>query len=114
MKPSDIDALIIDDPANHVFKVHADVYRSEEIFELEMKYIFEGNWMFVGLEAQVPNPHDFITTYIGRQNVIVSRDKDGQVHGLINACRHRGALICHTSVGNAKTHICPYHAWAYD
>jgi len=114
MKPSDIDALIIDDPANHVFKVHADVYRSEEIFELERKYIFEGNWMFVGLEAQVPKPHDFITTTIGRQNVIVSRDKDGQVHGLINACRHRGALICHTSVGNAKTHVCPYHAWAYD
>ena len=114
MDASDIEALVIDRPEDGVFKVHADVYRSEEIFELEQKHIFEGGWVFLGLDCQASEPHDFFTTHIGRQSVIVSRDKDGILHGLINACRHRGALVCHTAAGNARTHVCPYHGWTYD
>ncbi len=114
MEPRDIDELIVDDPERQIFRVHADVYRSQELFDLEMQYIFEGNWMFVGLECQVPNAHDFITTRIGRQSVIVSRDDHGRVHGLLNACRHRGSLICHIESGNSPIHVCPYHAWTYD
>ena len=114
MDARDIDALVIDRPEDGVFKVHADVYRSEEIFALEQKHIFEGGWVFLGLDCQAPAPHDFFTTFIGRQSVIVSRDGDGKLHGLINACRHRGSLVCHTVSGNAKVHVCPYHGWAYD
>ena len=114
MDAQDINAMVIDRPEEGIFKVHADVYRSQDVFDLEMKHIFEGGWMFLGVDCQVPNPHDFFTTYIGRQSVIVSRDRDGTVHGLINACRHRGSLICHTETGNSKVHVCPYHAWAYD
>lgn len=88
---SDIDALVVDRPDDGIFKVHADVYRSEEIFELEMEHIFEGGWVFLGLSCQAPEPHDFFTTYIGRQSVIVSRDGEGTMHGLVNACRHRGS-----------------------
>ncbi len=111
---SDIDALVVDRPDDGIFKVHADVYRSEEIFELEMEHIFEGGWVFLGLSCQAPEPHDFFTTYIGRQSVIVSRDGEGNMHGLVNACRHRGSLVCHRFSGNARAHVCPYHAWTYD
>ncbi len=114
MDASEINALVIDQPERGIFKVHADVYRSQQIFDLEQKYIFEGGWMFLGLACQAPRPHDFFTTHIGRQSVIVSRDQNGTLHGLINACRHRGSLICHTAAGNAKAHVCPYHAWTYD
>jgi len=114
MKPADIDALIDDRPEDGAFRVHADVFRSQEIFELEMKHIFEGTWVYVGLECQIPNPHDFITTRIGRQPVIVSRDGDGQIHCLINSCRHRGAVVCEALAGNRKVHVCPYHGWSYD
>ena len=34
-----------------------------EVYEAEMRHIFEATWVFVGLETQIPNPHDFITTY---------------------------------------------------
>ena len=114
MQPADIDALIDDRPQDGAFRVHADVFRRQDIFELEMKHIFEGGWVFVGFEFQIPNPHDFLTTRIGRQPVIVSRDANGQIHGLINSCRHRGAVVCEAVSGNRKTHVCPYHAWAYD
>ena len=90
MDAGDIEALVIDRPEDGVFKVHADVYRSEAIFALEQKYIFEGGWVFLGLDCQAPEPHGFFTTHIGRQSVIVSRDGDGVLHGLINTCRHGG------------------------
>lgn len=110
----DIAALIDDRPAEGVFRVHADAFRRREIFELEMRHIFEATWVFVGLECQIPNPHDFVTAMIGRQPVIVSRGADGALHCLLNACRHRGAMVCVMRQGNRKTHVCPYHAWTYD
>ena len=43
-----------------------------------MKHIFEGNWIYLAHESQVPNPGDYFTTYIGRQPVVITRDKDGE------------------------------------
>jgi benzoate/toluate 1,2-dioxygenase alpha subunit len=114
MDATTIDALIDDRPEEGVFRVHADIFRRQDIFELEMKHIFEAGWVFVGLECQAPNPHDFFTARIGRQPVIVMRDGMGQLAGFINSCRHKGSLVCHVGSGNKKHHVCPYHGWAYD
>ncbi len=114
MLPSDIDALIDDRPQDGVFRVHADIFRRPEICDLEIKHIFEGNWVFIGLECQVPRPDDFFTTYIGRQPVIVTRDSSGKIGCFLNACRHRGSMVCQAGAGNRKHHVCPYHGWSYD
>ena len=42
MDPTTIDALIGDRPEDGVFRVHGDIFRRQNIFELEMKHIFEG------------------------------------------------------------------------
>ena len=52
LKFSDIDRLIVDNIDQGEFWVHRDLYRDPAVFELEMKYIFERNWVFVGLESQ--------------------------------------------------------------
>ncbi len=114
MTPRDIDALIDDRPRDGVFRVHADVFRRQDICELELTHIFEGNWVFIGLECQIPKPDDFFTTYIGRQPVIVARDSSGKIGCFLNACRHRGSMVCQVGAGNRKHHVCPYHGWAYD
>ena len=114
MTPADIDALVDDRPQDGVFRVHADVFRRQDIFEIEMKQLYESNWVYVGMECQIPTAHDFITTRIGRQPVIVQRSADGKINCLINSCRHRGAIVCELMQGNRKTHVCPYHAWTYD
>lgn len=108
------DALIDDRPQDGIFRVHADIFRRPELCDLELKHIFEGNWVFVGLECQAPKPDDFFTTYIGRQPVIVARDSAGKLGCFYNACRHRGAMVCQVSAGNRRHHVCPYHGWAYD
>lgn len=107
--------LYVDDrPEEGVFRVHRDAFSDPEIFELEMKYIFERNWNFITLESEIAKAHDFVGARIGRTPIIVSRDAQGNIGAFINACRHKGATVCRVSAGNAKYHVCPYHGWAYD
>jgi phenylpropionate dioxygenase-like ring-hydroxylating dioxygenase large terminal subunit len=79
-----------------------------------MKHIFERGWVFLGLASQLPRPHDYITTTIGRQPVVVMRDGEGRLGAFLNSCRHKGAQICPLASGNRKLHVCPYHGWSYD
>lgn len=103
-----------DRPAEGIFRVHRDVYADPELFELELKFIFERSWNFLTLESEIPRPHDFVTTYIGRTPVVVSRDANGGICAFLNTCRHKGATVCRFEKGNAKYHVCLYHGWAYN
>ena len=119
MKREDIGGAIrgryIDDrPEQGVFRIDPGVYSDPGLFELEMKHIFERTWIFLALESQIRNPHDFVTANLGRTPVVVMRDAKGGIGAFINACRHKGATVCRSSQGNSKYHVCPYHGWAYD
>jgi benzoate/toluate 1,2-dioxygenase alpha subunit len=89
------------------------VYSDPALFELELTHIWEKVWIFLAHESQLRAPGDFMTTHIGRQPIIVNRNKAGQVGAFINACTHRGATLCMTRKGNAKAFSCPYHAWTF-
>ena len=108
-----IDKLVVDRPEDGLFKVHRDVFTSPEIFELEMTHIFEKTWVFLAYEGQVQNPYDYIASWIGRQPVIVTRDKAGTLHGFLNSCRHKGARLTTRECGSARLFVCPYHSWSY-
>ncbi len=103
--------LVIDLPGD--FRVHSDAYTSTDIFELEMRRIFEGSWVYVAHESQIPEAGHFLTTRIGTQPVIVSRDRRGDIHVLLNRCRHRGSIVCRLAEGRAQQFVCPYHSWNY-
>jgi len=106
--------LIDDRPADGVFGVRHEAFLDQGIFELEMTRIFESTWVYVGLESELPKPHDYITAQMGRVPVIISRDADGQLRGLLNSCRHRGTLLCPLKKGHQRVHVCRYHGWTYD
>lgn len=114
MDLKDIRLYVDDRPAEGVFRVHRDVYSDPELFELEQKFIFERSWNFLGLESQLPKANDFITGWIGRTPVLVTRDARGALGAFVNVCRHKGVMLCGAEEGNAKYHVCPYHGWAYD
>jgi phenylpropionate dioxygenase-like ring-hydroxylating dioxygenase large terminal subunit len=109
-----IAAHIDDRPADSVFSVDSAVFTDEAIFEAEMTAIFEGTWIFVGLESELSKAHSFFTTHIGRQPVIVMKDGDGKIGCFLNTCRHRGTLLCPLKFGRQKFHTCRYHGWSYD
>ncbi len=66
--------LYIDDRVDEgVFRVHKDVFCDPQVFEMEMKYIFERTWNFLCLESQLAKPHDFVSAHIGRTPVMIAR-----------------------------------------
>lgn len=97
-----------------MFTVDRALFTDPELFELEMKYIFEGTWVYLAHESQLPRPHDFYTTTLGRQPVILMRNSAGEIGGFLNACPHRGAAVCQTKRGNQKVLTCPYHGWSFN
>ena len=112
--PDPIARLIDDQPGDGVFRVHRDAFRDPDVFALEMARLFEGGWVFVAHASQLPAPHDYLTTTIGRQPVVVMRDARGSLGAFLNSCRHKGAVVCHHARGNRKLHVCRYHGWSYD
>ncbi|WP_416414288.1 Rieske 2Fe-2S domain-containing protein [Pantoea sp. App145] len=105
-------ALIIDKEAGH-YKCHRSIFTDPELFELEMKHIFEGGWVFLAHESQLENPGDYYTLTIGRQPVMLTRDKNGQLQALINSCSHRGAMLATRKTGNKSSFTCPFHGWTF-
>ena len=62
----------------------------------------------------VATPGRFRTVHIGRESVLITRDRSGSVHAFLNVCRHRGAVLCTEEAGEVRrTFRCPYHAWTY-
>src|SRR5260370_30953596 len=53
-------------------------------------------------------------TYIGRQPIIIARNGRGELNAFINACAHRGALLCRHKRGNLATYTCPFHGWTFN
>jgi len=94
-------------------RVHTSLYNDPDIFSAEMEKIFQRTWVWVGHVSEIPNPGDFVTTYVGLQPVIVNRDRDGEIHVLLNRCRHRASTVCEGRKGNARAFVCPYHGWGY-
>jgi len=75
-----IDTALEDDAAKGVFRVARDIFTDPEVFELEMKHIFEGNWIYLAHESQIPNKNDYFTTYMGRQPIFIARNRNGELN----------------------------------
>tara|TARA_R110000787_G_scaffold8607_34_gene29378 strand:- start:3696 stop:5129 length:1434 start_codon:yes stop_codon:yes gene_type:complete len=90
-----------------------NIYTDPDLFELEIKHLFEGGWLLAAHESQMAKPNDFLTMNIGRQPILLTRDAKGELHGFFNACLHRGARVCREKTGNRKSHVCRFHGWVY-
>ena len=94
-------------------RVHTSLYTDPAIFEAEMDKICSSTWVGVAHASEVPEAGSFKNTYIGRQPVIVVRDRKQKVHVLLNRCRHRAATVCEGKKGKINSFVCPYHGWSY-
>lgn len=94
-------------------EVDRRIYSDPEIFDLEMERIFARAWLFLCHETQIPKPGDFFQSVMGRDNVLVVRQRDGSVRAFLNTCAHRGNAVCRAEEGNAKGFLCTYHGWSY-
>ena len=89
-----------------------EIYTSGEFLEFERRTIFNQEWLCAGRASRIPNAGDYFTTTLNGEQLIVARDKTGNVNVFSSICRHRGMQICEDS-GNCGTFTCPYHMWVY-
>lgn len=95
-------------------EVKMRVLSDPEIYRLELKRIFARSWIALGHVAEIPNAGDFVKRTIGEDQVIVARNREGEVSVFLNACSHRGMEICWADSGNKANFKCPYHGWVFD
>jgi len=100
-------------PEDNIYRVARDMFTEQELFELEMEMIFEKNWIYACHESEVSKPNNFVTMQAGRQPLIITRDANGQLNALVNACAHRGATLTRVSRGHQSTFVCSFHAWTF-
>ncbi len=90
-----------------------EFYVDREIFDKDLRRVFYENWLFAGHTCEIPEPGDFFVFPIGEEELLIVRDKSGEVHAHFNVCRHRGSKIATEPCGHARALICPYHQWVY-
>ena len=86
---------------------------SPEIFEAEQEKIFARQWVLVGHQSQVAEIGDFFVPEVSGESLIIARDKNQEIRGFYNVCRHRGTRLCEEQSGHSAAIQCPYHAWTY-
>jgi phenylpropionate dioxygenase-like ring-hydroxylating dioxygenase large terminal subunit len=94
-------------------RVHGSLYTDPAVFAAELEHVWYRTWVYVGHVSEVPEPNDYVLKSIGPQPVIMTRDKQGQIHLLLNRCTHRANLVCDAAKGNSSAFRCPYHGWTF-
>jgi phenylpropionate dioxygenase-like ring-hydroxylating dioxygenase large terminal subunit len=97
--------------AHRGFPLHT--YWHPDIFEFELDQIFSGAWRYFAPLERLKSPGDVVIGQIGTTPVAVTRAEDGQLHGFVNVCRHRGYPVVHENLEGQRLLRCRYHSWAY-
>ena len=99
-------------PDSAALSMPAGAYASREIFELEVRRVFEREWVPLGRAEEVAEPGDYFTTELVGEPLLVVRGDDRRIRVLSNVCRHKWTEVAQGQ-GKARVFVCPYHAWTY-
>lgn len=89
-------------------------YTDPKVLAEEKENIFSNSWVLAGWGSQVAVNNSYFTTRILGISYIISRDKKGVLHAMVNSCLHRGTQLVKDKSELIGDHItCPYHGWQY-
>ena len=111
--PGALDAVLAPFGQSHMLPREA--YVDEAVLAWEREAFFHDGWVCAGRVSDVREPGDQLARSVAGAGLLVTRDRDGEVHTFANACRHRGheLLACDATINKGVVQ-CPYHAWSYE
>ena len=103
-------------------------YVDEAFLDREREGIWWSEWVVAGRVEQLPEPGDFLAVDVAGEQVIVVRNRSGEISAHYDVCRHRGSRLTTPdqrddpasgdaagASGRFKGVIrCPYHSWCYE
>ena len=94
--------------------IPARFYHDEALYKYEVEHLLKKNWLCVGRWDRVEKPGDYFTIKMWGESIVIVRDKQNELHALINVCQHRWSQVVKDGSGNANMFMCPYHHWTYN
>ena len=92
----------------------AGLYADPAAYDRERQAVFARQWLFLGHEAEAPQPGDWIATDVAGHRLMMVRGTDGALRAFHNVCRHRAGPLVAGERGNCgKELTCRYHGWRY-
>ena len=87
----------------------------EDHYRKELDAFWYSMWIYACRSEEIGSPRDYRVVSIGDQNIVVTRDLQGNARAFHNTCRHRGSILCTQDEGRFEggSIVCPYHAWTY-
>lgn len=89
-------------------------FLSPDRFERERRKLFFETPQIVGFAGEVAAPGNYLTAEAMGVPIVVTRDADGRLHALVNACAHRGARVAKgQGVVAGRRLRCGFHGWTF-
>lgn len=91
-------------------------YRSPALYELERRAIFSKSWMFVAHKNRFTKPGDYVRYEIAGLPFFLIVDRQNQIRGFFNVCRHRAYPVIRPEAEDSGTKsiiACYYHGKAH-
>ncbi|KAM0438095.1 hypothetical protein ACHAQK_006826 [Fusarium lateritium] len=88
-------------------------YRSAEIFNLEHRAIFSKKWILLTHKLRFQQAGDYLSFTYAEFPIFLIRDRNGNINGFHNACRHRAYPVIKDKAGKTGIISCKYHGWSY-
>lgn len=101
------------DQVEEIVRVPVENYYDQTRWEAEVEKVFRRVPLVLAATAELPNPGDYKATVAVGVQVLISRNRNGQVKAFVNMCSHRGARLLDEGKGQAHKFSCPYHGWTY-
>lgn len=81
----------------------------------ERRALFDGTLpLCLAHASELPSAGSVLRVDSAGAPLLLTRDKSGAPHGVLNVCRHRGMRLVDERACARPTLTCPYHGWTYE
>jgi nitrite reductase/ring-hydroxylating ferredoxin subunit len=102
------------DQAESQWREPVQNYRDPDLWQREIDAVHKKVPLPLAMSCELADPGTYKAIDVAGTPVVITRDRSGDVHAMLNVCRHRGSELLGEGTGKANRLTCPYHAWSYD
>ncbi len=102
------------DQADTLWHEPVRAYRDPDLWQREVEAVHRTVPLPLAMSCELPGPGSYKSIDVAGTPVLITRDSAGEMHAMLNVCRHRGAELLAEGTGSTNRITCPYHSWTYD